>query len=106
MYIPDVHQDHNLDYAAPAYGTLSRLRGGLTGVTRAPLQSHDLVLNVRIAIFEYICLLKSGDFGNFRKLENFEWEEIKIFILEVTNYNSVYLIVLIICKRISEIRFF
>ena len=70
-----------------------RLRGGLTTVTRAPLQSHDLVLNVRIAIFEYICLLKSGDFGNFRKMENFEWEEIKIFILEVTNYNSVYLIV-------------
>jgi hypothetical protein len=59
-------------------GTL-RLRGGLTKVPRAPLQSHDLVLNVRVAIFEYICLLKSGDFGNFRKLDNFEWEEIKIF---------------------------
>ncbi len=73
-------------------GTL-RLRGGLTGVPRAPLQSHDLVLNVRVVIFEYICLLKSGDFGNFRKLENFEWEEIKFFILEVTNYNSRYLIV-------------
>ena len=70
-----------------------RLRGGLTKVTRAPIQRHDLVLNVRIAILEYICLLKSGDFGNFRKMENFEWEEIKIFILEVTNYNSVYLIV-------------
>ena len=56
-----------------------RLRPGVTTVTRAPLQSHDLVLNVRISIFEYICLLKSGDFGNFRKLENFEWEEIKIF---------------------------
>ena len=60
------------------YSTL-RLRPGVTTVTRAPLQSHDLVLNVRISIFEYICLLKSGDFGNFRKLENFEWEEIKIF---------------------------
>ena len=62
-----------------AYYSTLRLRGGLTGVTRAPLQSHDLVLNVRIAIFEYICLLKSGDFGIFRKLENFEWEEIKNF---------------------------
>ena len=62
-----------------------RLRPGVTTVPRAPLQSHDLILNVRIAIFEYICLLKSGDFGNFRTLENFEWEEIKIFILEVTN---------------------
>ena len=62
----------------PTHSTL-RLRGGVTGVTRAPLQSHDLVLNVRVAIFEYICLLKSGDFGNFRKLDNFEWEEIKIF---------------------------
>ena len=81
-----------------------RLRGGLTGVPRAPLQSHHLVLNVRVAIFEYICLLKSGDFGNFRKLENFEWEEIKIFILEVTNYNSRYFIV-DICNRIYEIRF-
>ena len=38
-----------------------------------------LVLNVLHAYFEYICVLKSGDFGNFRKLENFEWEEIKIF---------------------------
>ena len=67
-------------YTPPGAGWATlRLRGGLTGVARAPLQSHDLVLNVRIAIFEYICLLKSGDFGIFRKLENFEWEEIKNF---------------------------
>ena len=79
--VSSVHcQSQNLSctLSSPLCLTL-RLRGGLTGVTRAPLQSHDLVLNVRIAIFEYICLLKSGDFGIFRKLENFEWEEIKNF---------------------------
>ena len=77
----------------PGHCDLSSGATYCTGVPRAPLQSHHLVLNVRVTIFEYICLLKSGDFGNFRKLENFEWEEIKIFILEVTNYNSRYLYV-------------
>ena len=34
---------------------------------------------------QYICLLKSGDFGIFRKIENFEWENSKVSSLKSLN---------------------
>ena len=49
------------------------------------LMYYVYILNIR--------LLKSGELGFFRKIENFEWEKIKIFIFEVTHYNNGYLIV-------------